>query len=209
MKIILLGAPGAGKGTQAAHLQDALQAQILATGDMMREAAQRDDSAVLPCEEKGFDFVRTFLPGSSLIAGKKQKIPGGNTGSADALLRFALHGCAFFRRELAEFVRRYRNARAGAKSDVGIFVIGSSADGAAPARHSRKRTDGLPFAVCRFAGKSNHRFRSVIVHCILAVVAESQHGSVVGYHNTRNPVMRTACRRKKHLFTINHGPSSI
>jgi adenylate kinase len=41
MDLILLGAPGAGKGTQGALLTDALGAPKIATGDMLRDAVRQ------------------------------------------------------------------------------------------------------------------------------------------------------------------------
>jgi adenylate kinase len=44
VKIILLGPPGAGKGTQAELLRDRLNIPHIATGDMLREAIRRGDA---------------------------------------------------------------------------------------------------------------------------------------------------------------------
>ena len=38
MKLILLGAPGAGKGTQAEFIQAALKVPVISTGNLLREA---------------------------------------------------------------------------------------------------------------------------------------------------------------------------
>jgi adenylate kinase len=37
MKVILLGAPGAGKGTQAEHISEKLGVPVIGTGNMIRE----------------------------------------------------------------------------------------------------------------------------------------------------------------------------
>lgn len=42
MRIVLLGAPGSGKGTQAARLKEALRVPHISTGEMLRQAVAAD-----------------------------------------------------------------------------------------------------------------------------------------------------------------------
>ena len=42
MKLIIMGPPGAGKGTQAALIKEAYQIPHISTGDMFREAIKND-----------------------------------------------------------------------------------------------------------------------------------------------------------------------
>jgi adenylate kinase len=41
MKLVLLGAPGSGKGTQAAYISNKLSIPVISTGDMFREAMKK------------------------------------------------------------------------------------------------------------------------------------------------------------------------
>lgn len=59
MRLVLLGPPGAGKGTQSAWLIDYLKIPHLSTGDMLRQAAQQDDPTGLE--------VRQYLEGGCLV----------------------------------------------------------------------------------------------------------------------------------------------
>ncbi len=52
MNLVLLGPPGAGKGTQAKVLSKDLNLPHISTGDMLREAVTRGDS--LGEEAKGY-----------------------------------------------------------------------------------------------------------------------------------------------------------
>ena len=56
MYVVFLGAPGAGKGTQAAEVAKALELAHIATGDMFREAQKKDTELALEAKtymEKG------------------------------------------------------------------------------------------------------------------------------------------------------------
>ena len=47
MYVVFLGAPGAGKGTQAAEVAKALKLAHIATGDMFREAQKKGTKLAL------------------------------------------------------------------------------------------------------------------------------------------------------------------
>ena len=73
LNLILMGPPGAGKGTQASRLAQRLQVPAISTGDMLREEIR--GSSALGCEAKAYmdrgalvpdrtDFVTTQLSAS-------------------------------------------------------------------------------------------------------------------------------------------------
>ena len=57
-RIILLGAPGVGKGTQASLLRERLGACHLSTGDVFRAADKRDGCTPSPAMAAALDFMR-------------------------------------------------------------------------------------------------------------------------------------------------------
>lgn len=57
-RLILLGAPGVGKGTQANLLRERLGACHLSTGDVFRAAGKRDECAPSPAMAAALDFMR-------------------------------------------------------------------------------------------------------------------------------------------------------
>ncbi|MDR0859063.1 MAG: adenylate kinase [Oscillospiraceae bacterium] len=80
MKIILLGPPGAGKGTQAAKLVDLLKVPALSTGDMLRaavkagtkiglEAKSYMDSGALVPDDVIMSIVSDYLKGDDCAGG--------------------------------------------------------------------------------------------------------------------------------------------
>ncbi len=57
-RLILLGAPGVGKGTQASLLRERLGACHLSTGDVFRAAGKRDGCAPSPAMAAALGFIR-------------------------------------------------------------------------------------------------------------------------------------------------------
>lgn len=57
-RLILLGAPGVGKGTQADLLHKRLGACHLSTGDVFRTAATRTDCALSPAMQQALEYMR-------------------------------------------------------------------------------------------------------------------------------------------------------
>lgn len=57
-RLVLLGAPGVGKGTQAEYLTERLGACHLSTGDVFRAASKRVDCDQSPAMKKALDFMR-------------------------------------------------------------------------------------------------------------------------------------------------------
>ena len=59
MRIVLIGPPGAGKGTQSRRIRDAYQLPHLSTGEMLRQAVEEDD-------EVGHQ-IKTYLEQGRLV----------------------------------------------------------------------------------------------------------------------------------------------
>lgn len=57
-RLVLLGAPGVGKGTQAALLHERLGACHLSTGDIFRSAGSRPESAQTPAIREALAYIR-------------------------------------------------------------------------------------------------------------------------------------------------------
>ncbi|MFQ5907352.1 MAG: adenylate kinase [Thermoplasmata archaeon] len=72
MKIVLLGPPGVGKGTQAHRLSDALGVPRIITGDMLREHVAADTS--LGREARGFMRRGELVPDHLIIAMIRERL---------------------------------------------------------------------------------------------------------------------------------------
>ena len=115
VKLVLLGAPGAGKGTQAARIAEKLSIAHISTGQMLRETTKEDtplarelksflDSGKLVPDDKMNEVVRTRLskpdtdkgfildgyPRTTAQAGALEEALGARNLSLDAALYFSL-----------------------------------------------------------------------------------------------------------------------
>jgi len=107
MRIILVGPPGAGKGTQAARLVDRYAIPHISTGDMLRAAVKA--GTALGREAEGYMRSGGLVPDSVVIGMAVERI-----GQADAVNGFMLDG---FPRTLAQAV-----ALDGALTDAGVTL---------------------------------------------------------------------------------------
>lgn len=72
MKLILLGAPGAGKGTQAEFIQAALKVPVISTGNLLREAVAQGTSLGLKAKE--YMTSGRLVPDELIIALVREKL---------------------------------------------------------------------------------------------------------------------------------------
>lgn len=73
-KIVLLGAPGSGKGTQAKRLCQELGLTLISTGDLLREAVR--NNTPLGVKAKGFMDAGKLVPDDLVIGLIKEKLSG-------------------------------------------------------------------------------------------------------------------------------------
>ena len=85
MKLIFLGAPGAGKGTQAARISAALAIPAISTGDIIREAIR--NGSPLGLEFKSYTDRGSLVPDSLINALLKERL-----GRSDCENGFILDG---------------------------------------------------------------------------------------------------------------------
>lgn len=88
MKAIIIGAPGAGKGTYASRLQQKLGVEVIATGDIFRELAKQDSD--LARKVKSYMEKGLLVPDEVVIEVLKQrlnKIPKGKSFILDGYPR--------------------------------------------------------------------------------------------------------------------------
>ncbi|UCF95647.1 MAG: adenylate kinase, partial [Desulfobacterales bacterium] len=72
MRLILLGGPGAGKGTQANYIKEKYQIPQISTGDMLRAALK--EGTELGLEAKGYMDAGKLVPDDVIIGLVKERI---------------------------------------------------------------------------------------------------------------------------------------
>lgn len=73
-RIVLLGAPGSGKGTQAKRLCKELDLTLISTGDLLRQAVR--ENTPLGVEAKGYMDAGRLVPDKLVIGLIKEKLDG-------------------------------------------------------------------------------------------------------------------------------------
>jgi|YelNatPaOPRAMG01_1025707.scaffolds.fasta_scaffold03467_7 adenylate kinase len=75
-RLVLLGAPGVGKGTQAELLSKNLGACQLSTGDVFRAAQATDPAALSPALREALDYMRRgeLVPDATVLALVRERI---------------------------------------------------------------------------------------------------------------------------------------
>jgi adenylate kinase len=79
MRLILLGGPGAGKGTQANYIKDRYQIPQISTGDMLRAAVKAGTQ--LGKEAKGYMDAGGLVPDGVIIGLVKERIKEADCGN--------------------------------------------------------------------------------------------------------------------------------
>lgn len=106
MRLILLGAPGAGKGTQASFIKEKFNIPQISTGDMLRAAVK--DGTQLGLEAKQFMDAGGLVPDEVIIGLVKERIK-----EADCQAGFLFDG----------FPRTIPQAEAMKQAGVGIDYV--------------------------------------------------------------------------------------
>lgn len=130
MRMILIGPPGAGKGTQAARLVDSLKIPHISTGDMLRAAVKAQSE--LGRKAQGFMQRGELVPDELVIALVVERL-----GQSDCQSGFMLDG---FPRTQAQ-AKALDTALAGAKLSLNCVVLIEVPDASIEARIVGRRSD--------------------------------------------------------------------
>ncbi len=114
MNIVLLGAPGAGKGTQAANIIEVYGLPHISTGDILRAAVT--NGSLLGLEAKRFMDAGELVPDSIVVGLVKERLSQPDTGKG-----FILDG--FPRTKAQAEVLDTELASVGKKIDTAVAVL--------------------------------------------------------------------------------------